>query len=489
MAKVSVKEVMQLPALRGAQIVAGDGGLIRDVLSVNVMEVPDVEAFVRSGDLLLTTAYPVHHDPSILVRLVRYFHERGLAALAIKKGRYLKQWPDGLVEICNELNFPLIALRDDLSFDEVIGEVMAIVLSEYGPEPSRADAIRQQLTEVALSGGGLEDIARTLADALGCMVTIVDLEGNTLATTSNQLGRNVSTVQVDRTECKEMFDITVAAIRKGFICVHTEDPLTIGQRRLIQQACFAAGMHIAQQQAMVEVNRRLRTLALEEIVRGTDLSQSRHQHLFDWHLENLDTVVIVSSAKTLPNTYDVRRIWGKSALAWMRGDDVIVLCGRMENPSGPKEAATIFSELFPKDAHLGIGDSVENPAEIPHSHNTALEALRIASLTNRKVGLYEELEMELLLLSLERSQVERFVERQIGPLISYDQEHDGALVETLRQVLGTGNGSEASRRLFIHYNTLKYRLEQIRDLIGDNWDTPESRISLLLALQLEKLRD
>ena len=117
MAGISLNQVMQLPALRDARVVAGRDGMGRHVHSVNVMEVPDVEAFVRTGDLLVTTAYPVHHDPSILVRLVKYFHLRGLAALAIKKGRYLENWPEGLLEVCNDLGFPLIELGDNLSFD------------------------------------------------------------------------------------------------------------------------------------------------------------------------------------------------------------------------------------------------------------------------------------------------------------------------------------------------------------------------------------
>lgn len=488
MAGISLNQVMQLPALRGARVVAGRDGMGRHVHSVNVMEVPDVEAFVRTGDLLVTTAYPVHHDPSILVRLVKYFHLRGLAALAIKKGRYLENWPEGLLEVCNDLGFPLIELGDNLSFDEVIGEVMAVVLSEYGPEPNRADAIRQQLTEVALSGGGLEDIALTLADALLSRVNIVDLEGKTLALADAESVRNTPEGVPDY-KYVESFEIRVASRRKGYIKVFTAGPLTIGQKRLVQQACFAAGMHIAQQQATIEVNERLRALALEEIVRGTDGGESRHQHLFDWPLEKLDTVVAISSAKILPDETVVRKFWGRSALAWLRGEDVMLLCNRQEIGRPIGEASLEFSKLYSHDVRVGVGDAVDEPSQLVHSHSTALEALRIARLTSQEVGIYEELELELLLLSLGSVRVDRFIDRNIGPLITYDYNNKGALVSTLGEVLSCRNGREAAERLFIHYNTLKYRLEQIRDLLGEEWDNPDFHAGLVVAIQLQKLRD
>ena len=48
-----------------------------------------------------------------------------------------------------------------IAFNDVISAVLAIVLADYGPEPGRAETIRERLTAVALTGGGLAEIART----------------------------------------------------------------------------------------------------------------------------------------------------------------------------------------------------------------------------------------------------------------------------------------------------------------------------------------
>ena len=57
------------------------------------MEVPDILAWVKPHELLLTTGYPLRNTPQSLGRLVADLDERGLAALAIKLGRYVDELP------------------------------------------------------------------------------------------------------------------------------------------------------------------------------------------------------------------------------------------------------------------------------------------------------------------------------------------------------------------------------------------------------------
>src|SRR5438046_4953528 len=59
-----VREVLGLPTLAGARVLAGAGGLDRVVQRLNVMEVPDILPWVKPHELLLTTGYPLRHDPA-----------------------------------------------------------------------------------------------------------------------------------------------------------------------------------------------------------------------------------------------------------------------------------------------------------------------------------------------------------------------------------------------------------------------------------------
>ncbi|MEO7146543.1 MAG: PucR family transcriptional regulator ligand-binding domain-containing protein, partial [Terrimesophilobacter sp.] len=261
MSAITVREVLTLPVLEGTFVVAGAGGLDRVVSGVNVMEVPDIESFVKSGELLLTTAYPLREHPEELSVLIRTLARLGLAALAVKTGRYLDSLPADSLEVADELDFPVMLVPDHTSFNEVIGAVLAVVLTEYGAEPAGAEAIRERLTGVALAGGGLQEIARTLAGALDRPVSIRDPDGISL-------GEGGEPGAVTEPGEPWPFPITIAGTERGRVIVGGNAEPTLGQRRLIRQACFAAGMHIAQALASLELDRQMRVLFLEELVTG-----------------------------------------------------------------------------------------------------------------------------------------------------------------------------------------------------------------------------
>ncbi len=69
------------------------------------------------------------------------------------------------------------------------------------------------------------------------------------------------------------------------------------------------------------------------------------------------------------------------------------------------------------------------------------------------------------------------------PLVNYDRERGSGLVRTLSVYFDTGaNASEAAERLFLHRNSLLYRLERIQKLTGLDLRESESRLILQLGL-------
>ena len=54
----TVAELLAIPHLHEARLVAGEAGLQNSIIRVNVMEVPILLAWVRPGEFLMTTGYP-----------------------------------------------------------------------------------------------------------------------------------------------------------------------------------------------------------------------------------------------------------------------------------------------------------------------------------------------------------------------------------------------------------------------------------------------
>ncbi|MGB1253855.1 MAG: PucR family transcriptional regulator, partial [Candidatus Promineifilaceae bacterium] len=85
--------------------------------------------------------------------------------------------------------------------------------------------------------------------------------------------------------------------------------------------------------------------------------------------------------------------------------------------------------------------------------------------------------------------VHDFCDQVIGPLVEYDRDHRSNLVQTIEEFFNHhGNVSKTAEALFIHRNTLLYRLDRIQDLTEHNLDMSDMRLALHIALKLWQLR-
>jgi purine catabolism regulator len=496
MGVLHVGELLSLPVLRGARVLAGHRGLDHEVAGVNVMEVPDIEAYVHPGEVLLTTLYPLRDDLATVADLVRRLHAAALSALVVRIGRYVDHIPAAALDAADELGFPIIVVDTHIAFNDVISAVLAIVLADYGPEPGRAETIRERLTAVALTGGGLAEIARTLAGALDRHVAVVDAGGVTLGT-----GRPPTEPAGawSVTDPCWAFPITVAGTERGRLLVDGNTEPTLGQRRLIRQACFAAGMHIAQALASIELDRRMRVLLLEEAVTGSGLDHGQlaeRSRLFGWDFSVPHAVVLARAARELPDT-DVARTAAAAlpagSLAWSRGIEAVAIVP----PTGVDQVGGLaaradrwraaLASVARCDVHVAIGTIARDADGLAASHHSARESLAIGELTARPLVRHDELLLERILLSVDPTRLHELVSDQIGPLIEADRTGSGALCQTLETYLGIGNAAAAARLLYIHYNTMKHRMVRIVELLDVDLHDPRTRLSLAVALAARAL--
>ena len=85
----TVREAMRYGAFAGAKLVAGEQGLDRQIEWVRLMETPDIQP--RSGDLLLTTGFPIKDDRAAQIRLIGRIADSGAVGLVVKPLPYLKK--------------------------------------------------------------------------------------------------------------------------------------------------------------------------------------------------------------------------------------------------------------------------------------------------------------------------------------------------------------------------------------------------------------
>jgi DNA-binding PucR family transcriptional regulator len=70
----------------------------------------------------------------------------------------------------------------------------------------------------------------------------------------------------------------------------------------------------------------------------------------------------------------------------------------------------------------------------------------------------------------------------------YDREHGGSYRLTLAAVLKYGGDpNELTKRLHVHRNTVRYRLQRISELFGLRLEDPDFRLALWLQLRMDEL--
>src|SRR5207245_5648795 len=98
-----------------------------------------------------------------------------------------------------------------------------------------------------------------------------------------------------------------------------------------------------------------------------------------------------------------------------------------------------------------------------------------------------ELGLTGLLAGVSDERLVEFASRHLGTLTEHDRVRNGNLVGTLKAYLEEGEQQAAARRLRIHPNTLRYRLDRVREISGAELDDPETRLNLAVALRVQGL--
>jgi len=91
---------------------------------------------------------------------------------------------------------------------------------------------------------------------------------------------------------------------------------------------------------------------------------------------------------------------------------------------------------------------------------------------------------ERLLDSVPASVLRSFRERLLGPLAEYDARHSAELLPTLRSFLACdGSWSACASRMYVHVNTVRYRIGRIEAITGRDLSALPDRVDFFLALR------
>jgi len=152
-----------------------------------------------------------------------------------------------------------------------------------------------------------------------------------------------------------------------------------------------------------------------------------------------------------------------------------------------KQISDHFGTEFYTKVSIGIGTAVDSIKDLARSYKEAQVAIEVGKVfdTEKNIVSYENLGIGRLIYQLPTTLCEMFLQEVFkkGSLESLDRE----TLMTIQCFFENNlNVSETSRKLFVHRNTLVYRLEKVRKLTGLDLREFEHAITFKVALMVRK---
>ena len=478
-----ISDLVEDSALKIRLRVAGSGDrLARPISWCAPTEHMDPTPFLSVNALVLTNGMGLNFkDFRIWDAYIERLGTGPVAGLVFGLGAAHRELPEGLIQACEAHDLPLLELPPEVPFVLVMRHVEQIIAANRYEELREGWQLADECTRLAADGRSLGEVLERVARAIKARVAVVDDNGFELISSGPAQGATTRTTLRLPSGGSHRFKLVVKGVESDLVLQPILGPVaaviamqlsyTLGSRSPLhsrEAARFIEGLY----EDRGEDNAKLHRYALETgfdpdgewgsvLISGSELVAPAKLRAVAWRAR----VGLQSSFKTV---------------RFMEEAGLVTLL--MQHRHGSVELLKVVRDYFSDIPELSVVVSeCEGLTELPlslqlarrHLGNPGVERAPLADLAGIVRGLPSP-----GLVAMSR--------RLLEPLSS---EGNSSLRETLDAYLRySGNSRQICDALFIHRNTLAYRLRKIEDLLQLDLSDGEVRATCLLALSIAAAR-
>lgn len=547
---MQLRALLKKPVLKNAVVVAGSEGTFNQVTSVNMMDAPDIIDYVKKNQLLLTTGYNIQHRPEILSDIVSKMAERGCAGLALKTHRFLKTIPPSVLKKAEELKFPIIELPMEPSLGEIVNEVLKVILQESTDQLTEAMEIHRKFTDLIISGKGLFEVVDQLAKRINAPVMLLDYRLNLLETSRKfdeqfyyDLAYQISDTirdedpdngaeqklairypHDDNEHTASFYPVQMNLYQKGYLILMMDMEDAGDSKKLaVEQAMNVISfelmkLHAVEQQSRLQKNEFLTEFAEGHYTSEKDIARRGESYGLRLDRTYVCAVCRLDDEEDLyhglgPAPESERRLYKDSIYEqlqmWMghyfddvvffsKGDIYITLIPRPEPEmedwllKGLKTIQREMEEFLYLSISFGVGNPATALLQIPDSYTEALEAMTSGYRMGKKgfVKWTDTRGVMELLRTVSPKKLREFYQSTLRSLAESKKKEDEDLIETLTiYIENNGQIADTAKALFVHRNTVIYRLKKCEEKLHVDLKNAEDIHKLRTALLVRQMID
>ncbi|TQS28141.1 PucR family transcriptional regulator [Microbispora sp. KK1-11] len=529
---LTVADVLAMPMLE-ITLIAGRDGLGNHVRWAHVTELADPVPWLRGGELVMTVGLGLPASARGRAEYVERLSGARCAALAFALDEHLTEIPPEIVEAAARLGLPLLEVTGRTPFIAVAEAVARWHADERVRGERRAAAAQEAMARAALRHGSL-GILRALAEHTDCETLLLDPRGRPrvshpegarpwhaeAAEAVGQLTGPRGSMVIDKGDrVLQVQSLGFTGPPRGWLALH--GATTEWHTRILanQAASLLAielvGLHRARARAHAQ-----RAAVLSAVLDGAVHHGAVHHGAVPNSAAHraaagADPAAPLFAADRLaeicpmpPPPYEVivavARVEGEApaladpaldALSDIMGDpaaeETVFVCPRAGGlllvvPQTDPRLGPALVERLGALTGLDISAGACGARDIGEIASAVRHATALAG--GEGYTHVDDLEPWALLRdALDPEGVARFADVVLKPLREHDLRHGGALVSSVRAFLDCGASVEAAaRRLGVHRNTMRARLQTAERVCGRDLGKARDRLELWLALSLDE---
>ncbi|MGH1869274.1 PucR family transcriptional regulator [Enterococcus faecalis] len=535
-------EVLALPRFSDLQLLSSHSNLTQPLENVEITETPDVADFIPKNVMILTTAMIYKDDQEKLKPFIDSLKQAECTALGIKVGRFLDEISPEIVAYASAVDLPLIKIPSTQPLGGLLHEIVGYLRDSKTEQMSVAFDIQKRFSTLLMQDVDATRFIAEFAKILNAPIILLSPWQQVIAHSNYFYGNQKSAeffieqlskdhfqqlaqekkifrLQDERQENIQVagFPIRVNDYFPYYLLVLSPEqiPYPISEFA-IDQAILVLTFMLFKNQKIAESFEHLKTDFLDRLLDTHQEALSKHQNWLElwknYRLINSDyyQLAIVYGVTKPENETHIRyqQAEGQLIFQWLKEQlpeilpDVALFKLKNQNKSILifqskkndhlmilQNLAERLQQALPITIRFALGNAYENLEDLPNSYIEASSTLE-ASLHAQKpatVQLFHPKGLAGLFEKIGTEDVEYFCQQQLKELAYPTEPTLQELRKTLKVFLDFNcEITKTANALYLHRNTIKYRMNQCEKLLGTSIQEPETSLLLRVALELSE---
>ena len=544
----TVRKLLESEQFPKMKLLCGEKGLDLEVKGIRIIEIEDMERYLTGGEILITSfqVYLSCNDREV----EQHFEDlvkSEISGFIVKKRKEYD--PTGrrlslLEKHCKKYEIPLVEISEDSYYWGIIRYVIMQVFDKATARLKYFKITHDSFNTFILKNNGSSNTASDIIKFLSIMIEnpVVLYYGNLncMVSTNSDNSKLVLSDEIQPYKpniitkfqyMKQMKGSCVQYVVKFAILSEVKIYITITEENrelteldymAIENAIINLQYGFLSEFAQDEVKKKYQRDIIHNILNGLLSSKEMTEAAAQLGMKESDTYRVVDFHTIKKNVqrkytkeqlHEVGVIEGElkhllpDALIYRNMDQIVMIQQvdsnqtELEYQKEMEEVEDVIqrSILYRKkdtDFQIGIGKSVEGYQRLKESYHEASRAIKYIDIIrlvtgdkNKSVVHYSNLGFFQIFGEIDDvTELERYIPETLKKLYLYDDEHKGELITTLQMYLRNNQSiKKTAGAMFVHYRTISYRLEKIKQISGINFDNANEVLAVSNGLIIYKM--